>query len=121
TSRTGIGETPPPETGVPLVEPQPTAFMTIARSGPAWRTRAIPNCRNPTIVTVPFTHPVPHGVNIGTVTTESLRLILFCPCSPGSGLLSPPSIGIGEPAVQAGRGALLQKVSCPMFRPRLLA
>jgi hypothetical protein len=125
TKRTGMAETPPPETGVPVDAPLPTTFITITRRGPggvtslALVTSKIPNCKKPTIVTESFLQPgTAQGLNNGTVTTESLRLMLFCPRSSGSGLLSPPVIVIGEPGEH---GPLLQNSSCPWVGPAILA
>ena len=70
------------------------------------------------MVTVPFVQPgVAQGLNRGTVTTDSLRVMPFCPRRSGSGLLLPPVIDNGDPTVQAGTGALLQNSSCPRLRP----
>jgi hypothetical protein len=116
-----MGETPPPETAGGTPDELPTTFIKMVRRGPAVRTRATPSCKKPTIVTFPLVQLVPHGLNMGTVTTESLLLILFWPCKLGSGLLLPPSIEMGDPGGQFGLGALLQNWSCPMLRPRLFA
>src|SRR5713226_8123749 len=115
--RTGIGETPPPLTGVPLlVGLQPAAFSMTALSFPAESTDSIPSCKKPT--TVPVTLQMPPGQRssvappitsyTGTVTTESLRLILATFLRAELGLLSPPVIVTGAPGL---------KMSCPEPSP----
>jgi len=102
---------PAPDIGVPaLLGSQPATFNTTAGMSPAtmdW----IPSCKKPAICksTVPL-HVGPAGqLNTGTVTTESLRLMLDASLIKGFGLLEPPAIVTGGPVIV--------KVSCPCVGP----
>src|ERR1700722_2260351 len=100
--RTGTGATPPPETaGGAAASPQPDTFRITARMLPGFTSSLgasislIPNCIKPTILNG-VQKRLPRGQSpIGTVTTESLRLISVAVRSAGLGLLPPPSIVTG--------------------------
>jgi len=97
TSRTGIG--PPATGGFVGAGPQPTTLVTIPTTVLLLlpRPRVMANCRKPIIVTG-LQAPPGHGSfpsKIGTLTIESLRVMLVVPWSAGLGLLLPPSMRRG--------------------------